>query len=448
MIAALTLCLGSLTPAASPVAVLPAALAQVSYKEDVAAALEVVEKECGALLKSKDISFKKIEKEFLKAAKKVKTDQDLFVLLVKLVARLEDGHAYVKTTELTEGMKWPEDDSRYDPSKEWGDSGLAICRIGKAYYVKAVAGPARDAGLLPGSEILKIDGEKPGAWIEAKIAEGRELISWSTDHQAFFWATHWGLSAPQGERLKLEVKQPDGKKKKRTISITKAKVRMPGPAFWPEGLTAAKDISHCVLPSGNGYLYIRRCKSDLPEQMDEALAALGPVPGLILDFRGNSGGSFDHDALLGRFVPAGEKLSFVKTIHPAGPAQFGGPIVVLVDGTVVSAGETASGMFKEEGRGYMIGESPTAGMSASKKTLDIPSGKFQLYVSVYSNKSRWQDGRGIEGVGVEPHETVEFDPEDLVAGVDSLVLAAEAYLRAGDWKAIPYDPAKFGWKAP
>ncbi|MGB0951897.1 MAG: S41 family peptidase [Planctomycetota bacterium] len=431
-----------------PTPALSSLCAQVSYKEDIAAALEMVEKECGALLKTKGISFKKIEKEFTKAAKKVKTDQDQFVLLVKLVARLEDGHGQVRLTDLTQGLSWPEDDSRYDPSKEYGDSGLAICRIDKSYYVKAVAGPSRDAGLLPGSEILKIDGEKPSDWLEAKIAEGREIISWSTEHQAFFWATHWGLSAPQGDRIKLEVKQPDGKKKKRTVSITKARVRMAGPAFWPEGLTGEKDVSRCILPSGYGYLYIRRCKSDLPAQVDQALAALGPVPGLILDFRGNSGGSFDHDALLGRFVPEGEKLSFAKTIPPAGPAQYGGPIVVLIDGTVVSAGETASGMFKEEGRGLMIGESPTAGMSASKKTLDLPSGKFQLYVSVYSNKSRWQDGKGIEGLGVQPHETVQFDPEDLIAGVDSLILAAEARLRDGSWKDVPYDPAKFGWKAP
>ena len=448
MFAVLTLCLGSLTPAAMPTAAWSSACAQVTYKEDIAAALEAVEKECGALLKTKGISFKKIEKDFLKAAKKVKTDQEQFVLLVKLVARLEDGHGQVRLTDTTQGLKWPEDDSRYDPSKEYGDSGLAICRIDKGYYVKAVAGPARDAGLLPGSEILKINGEKPADWLEEMIAEGRELISWSTDHQAFFWATHWGLSAPQGDRLKLEVKQPDGKKKKRTISITKSRVRMPGPAFWPEGLTGEKDVTHCILPSGNGYLYIRRCKSDLPQQVDLALAALGPVPGLILDFRGNSGGSFDHDALLGRFVPEGEQLSFVKNILPAGPAQFGGPVVVLVDGTVVSAGETASGMFKEEGRGYMIGESPTAGMSASKKTLDLPSGKFQLYVSVYSNKSRWQEGRGIEGLGVIPHEIVQFDPADLVAGEDSLILAAEARLEKGELKDVPYDPAKFGWKAP
>jgi len=422
--------------------------AQDSYQEDIASALEQVDQQCGALLKSKDISFKKIEKEFLKEAKKIKTDQEEFVLLVRLVARLQDGHGAVRLTALTEGMPWPQDESLYDPSIARGDSGLAICRIGKSYYVKAVAGPAKEAGLLPGSEILKIDGEKPGAWLEQRVATGRELISWSTEQQAFFWATHWGLSGPQGSRLKLEVKQPDGKKKKRTISIGKSNIRMAGPAVWPEGMQGEKDVSWTKLASGYGYLYIRRCKEDLPQQVDAALASLGPVPGLILDFRGNSGGGFDHDELLGRFIPEGHTMAFTQSYAATGPTQYGGPLVVLVDGTVVSAGETASGMFQEEGRGYMIGESATAGMSASKTTIDLPSGKFQLYLAVHSNKSRWQGGKGIEGLGVQPQEIVSFDPEDLAAGVDTLIRVAEA--RLGNWpaKEVPYHPADFGWEAP
>ncbi|PCJ54524.1 MAG: hypothetical protein COA70_05230 [Planctomycetota bacterium] len=420
---------------------------QTPYQEDIQSALDQIEKECGDLLDLKEISFMKLEKEFTKRAKKIKTDQDEFVLLVELLARLEDGHARVQLTEKTKGLLWPEDDSLYDSSITRGDSGLAVCRIGKKYYVKAVAGPAKDANLQPGSEILKIGGQKPGAWLEEKIEEARRIVSWSTEHQAFFWATHGGLSGEAGSRLKVEVKQFDGKKKKRTISIGKSRVRMPGPAFWPEGLTGEKDVSHTLLPGGYGYLYIRRCKSDLPEQVDVAMEALGNPRGLIIDFRGNSGGGFDHDDLLGRFVPEGQTMSFVKSISSTGSSQYGGPIIVIVDGTVVSAGETASGMFKEEGRGYMIGESPTAGMSAAKITLDLPTGKFKLYVSRYSNKGRWQEGKGIEGLGIQPHQLVEFRAEDLAKGKDTLILEALSIFEKWPEGEVPYQPQKFGWKA-
>jgi carboxyl-terminal processing protease len=49
-------------------------------------------------------------------------------------------------------------------------------------------------------------------------------------------------------------------------------------------------------------------------------------------------------------------------------------------------------MFKEDGRAYMIGESPTAGMSAQKEVIELPSRLFALYVAVRSNKQRFNGG--------------------------------------------------------
>ena len=100
-------------------------------------------------------------------------------------------------------------------------------------------------------------------------------------------------------------------------------------------------------------------------------------------------------------------------------------------------------MFKEDGRAYMIGESPTAGMSSQKTTINLPSGLFSLYVSIASNKSRFQDGRGIEGIGIEPHELVAFDPKDLANEKDTLILRAAALLADFPQRKVPYDPKDF-----
>ena len=82
----------------------------------------------------------------------------------------------------------------------------------------------------------------------------------------------------------------------------------------------------------------------------------------------------------------------------------------------------------------------------------MPSRLFALYVSVRSNKSRFQGGKGIEGLGVAPHLVVRFDAADLLAENDTLILAAEAALReyaSGEaWRKVRYDPAEFGWSAP
>src|SRR4030095_4867268 len=162
--------------------------------------------------------------------------------------------------------------------------------------------------------------------------------------------------------------------------------------------------------AGFAYIHLRKIPGNLDVQLDQMLAEIGDAPGLILDMRANGGGGCDHDAVFGRFIQAGTNWG---RYQGKGPKPFTGPMVVIVDAGVASAGETVGGMFKEDGRAYMIGDSPTAGMSSSKKTLPLPSGLFSAYFSVFSNKARFNRGRGIEGIGVPPNEIVPYDPKDL-----------------------------------
>ena len=99
-------------------------------------------------------------------------------------------------------------------------------------------------------------------------------------------------------------------------------------------------------------------------------------------------------------MPKGATLKFEKEYASAGPRPYKGPVAVIVDAGVRSAGETVAGMLKEDGRAYMIGPEATAGMSSQKATINLPSGLFQLYVSVASNNGRFNGGKGIEGIGI------------------------------------------------
>lgn len=408
------------------------------YVQDIEFALEELEDRAGHFFKNKNIDWKKVAKQFKKEAKAVETDQEHLVLLVRLMARLKDGHARVNALPAGEDVKWPEEPKRTGPGMFW-------VHIGKKIYVKNTWNAAKDAGVKPGMEIVKVDGVKAADWLAARTEEIADKVSFSTPQQADFYACHWGLQSEVGSRMKLEVKLAK-KKKKKTISFSKSSAVPWGPAFFPKNMQSADYLTYGKTARGFGYVHIRRCKGDISTLMDQALAKVGDAPGLILDFRANGGGGFDHDEFLGRFIPKGKNLSFVKSYASTGANPYGGPIVVIIDGNTRSAGETASGIFKEDGRAYMIGESPTAGMSAGKQTLELPSGLFSLYFAVSSNKGRFNNGRGIEGIGVIPHEIVEYLVEDLYAEEDTLIKRAEALLEDFPQKEVPYDPAKFDWK--
>ena len=438
------LALGTNAAPARPVAGHAAVLAAEDvYEEDIAFALDALEEQCRGLLRRKEIDWKKVRKEFTKAAKKVRSDTEHLVLCQRLIARLEDGHARVDPGPRGGSV---------EPPAEWKEEkrgpGLFLCQVGKKYYVKNAWSAATDVGLAPGMEVLSLEELPMKKWVPQKLEELRDLKSFSTDHHALFYLLHRGLAKPSGDRLKIEYKDLDGKKRKRTITYRKASLVPNGVAYPPQDYESLGDsvrVGHTN--GGNGYIHFRRTKGDVVEELDEALARLGKVPGLVLDFRGNSGGGCDHDAFEARFVPEGHEITRLArpNLGSQGTHPYGGPIVVIVDGTTVSAGETTSGMFKEDGRAYMIGESPTAGMSSQKTTVELPSGLFHLYVSTGSNRASFNGGRGIEGLGVPPHELVAFDPGELAQEIDTLLRRADELLADYPQKEVKYDPKDFGW---
>jgi len=409
--------------------VLRADLKPADYQKDVDFLLKELPKKAGHFFTLKRIDWKKVTDEFSKEVKTVKDDVAHVKLCNRLVARLRDGHASLRDLK----VKMP-DESK---GRRFTGPRVHLVVVGEKVFVRQSFKDAQAKGIEVGMEVERIDNKSARKWLDEAAARLSDERGYGTDAAAIYAACHAGLADWEGSTITFEV----SKKGRRTkVPITRnggPNYAPEGPIFLPKDVTALDRNSYGKTPEGYGYIHLRKVPGELPQQLDTMLAAIGDVPGIILDCRANSGGGCDHEAVFGRFLPAGKKW---RQYTGAGSNPCTAPMVVIVDAGVFSAGETIAGQFKEDGRAYMIGDSATAGSSSSKETLAVPSGLFGVYYSVFSNKARFNGGKGIEGLGVPPHEITPYVPDDLEKGVDSQIRIAAEKLKAG----LPKD--KVPWK--
>jgi len=391
------------------------------WTADVDFLLAELPRRAGHFFAAKKVDWPAVEAEFRAAAKAVKSDAEHVVVCRRLLARLKDGHAGMVDVKVA-----VPDESR---GRRWTGPRVHLVVIGDGVFVRTAFGAAADLGVKAGQRVTTIDGQPARSWLEMKVAEMRDDTGYSTDHQALYAACHWGLAEWEGTPITFGLGEETGPVRELTIVRSGGPNFAPlGPAVFPGGLKRIGRQSHGVLPGGFGYIHLRDVPSNLPEQLDAMLVQMGAAPGLVLDLRGNGGGGCDHAAVMGRFVPKGE---FWGEYESAGSMPFTGPMVVIIDAGVRSAGETVAGMFLEESRAYGLGDTPTAGMSAAKATLTLPSGMFSVRFAVRTHMGRYNRRRGIEGIGLSPSEQLPYDPVELRAGVDTQIRRAEALLRGG-----------------
>ncbi|HSJ01894.1 MAG: S41 family peptidase [Verrucomicrobium sp.] len=393
-----------------------------AFTEDVTYLLNQCETQAGDLLRKKGIDWAAVRAEFTNEAENATTDDQKYKLVSRLLSRLQDGHAGIMETTCK-----PADEAR---GRRFTGPRVQLVTSGNKVLVRSAFKDAAEAGLKAGQEVLTLDGTPARAWLDNQIpvmqARGS---SFSTPHQALYAACHWGLADWEGTTIAFEVKLPDG-----TTKVIK-RVRNGGPNFAPYGplfppanLQYLGRQSYGVTKEGLGYIHLRDIPGTLPDQLDQMLKELGNVPGLILDMRANGGGGCDHRAVFGRFLVKGKAWGSYEGLSDT---PYTGPVVVIIDAGVRSAGETVSGMLKEDGRAYVIGDSPTAGTSSQKTEVKTPSGSFKVRFSVRSNMARFNKGKGIEGIGVPPHEVVPVQAADLLKDEDTLIKRATELLRRG-----------------
>jgi carboxyl-terminal processing protease len=277
--------------------------------------------------------------------------------------------------------------------------------------------PAAEAKLQPGMHVLRID-ELPTAGLPAYYASDR-------------------LRGVVGTYVELVI--GNGSETEATYKLQRRQVTV-GTVDTDFLRFDGMPVRFDGMPDGMpdlAYLRISSFQDNTVQEVREALAyinTISAVKGVILDLRGNPGGSFKAAVQVSElFLPEGSVIvvtkgtvkDFDQPFRVGSMNAFPLPMVVLVDGDTASAAEVVAGALKEHGRARLMGQT-TFGKGTiqvliplEKPPLQKTPGGIRITVAKFSWAGISPDG----GRGIVPNDFVGPDTV-------SLINAARQHLRA------------------
>jgi len=164
----------------------------------------------------------------------------------------------------------------------------------------------------------------------------------------------------------------------------------------------------------------------IPPQVEEALNRFGPLDGLILDLRENSGGSstvtypimsFFINGKLGRFVSRERSRPLEIKANPIQNSQTV-PLIVLVGVDTVSFGEIFSGVMQDSGRAKIVGQTSLGNVEVLSG-FDFEDGSVmwlaaETFKSAFSDANWEQTGIVPDVQAFAPWDTFYFDTDPAI----------------------------------
>jgi carboxyl-terminal processing protease len=285
-------------------------------------------------------------------------------------------------------------------------------------------------GLKPGDALAKIDDETFPAFYQ-RI---RKYVSASDER----WRQRAIFEEPYLFPEVFRLTLGDG----RSIQIRRqGEFQWPGEEFSTIETTERDGVAILRIPSFD--------KSVFEDSAVEYLRKLGSVRAVVLDLRGNHGGSTPErlvEALMDRpyrywsestpatigvlqvenGAGARTELTWTSSHQNPSPTAYTGPLYILVDGGCFSACEDAVVPFKDNHRAMILGER-TGGSSGQPYSRNL---KYGMGISLSTKREYFPDGSAFEGVGIAPDMEVPTTAADLRAGKDPVLAEALAMIRA------------------
>ena len=252
------------------------------------------------------------------------------------------------------------------------------------------------------------------------------------------------IRGPKGTRVTLEImpkSDPTGKTRK-MVELVRDIVKLEDQAATGRVERVELDgvehkLGYIYLPSFYGTMDkpfgdpdYRSCALDVNRLIADFNAE--DVEGLVLDLRGNGGGSLREAVMLSAlFVERGPVVQIRDTrtvvslpIPPGNPVAFKKPVVVLTDRASASASEIVAGHLQDVGRAVVIGDSRTHGKGTVQSVLGIgPNGMGpEKYGATKITTARFYrvNGRSTQTEGVEPDIRLPSLLDSLDIGEDKL----------------------------
>lgn len=224
------------------------------------------------------------------------------------------------------------------------------------------------------------------AWRSGELKENDEIIKIGQGKEEPIDVTGYSVTdavkiirgSEKGSEVRLTVRRIDGSIK--VVSLLRDEIRIDE--------TFAKSV---IINSEHkiGYIYLpefyadfqdpkgRRCAADVAKEVEKLKAE--NVDGIVLDLRGNGGGSlYDVVQMAGLFIEDGpivqvksrdDKPSILRDRDKT--VQYTGPLAVMVDETSASASEIFAAAIQDYKRGIIIGSTSSYGKGTVQRTIPL-----------------------------------------------------------------------------